>query len=934
MFSQSTYKSIHDFNTTLNNLEITDSAIYVSNYNLVFYSTDKVNWDTLIKTQDFSDTLRIYDLKYFNDSIYLATNGGFVTKSGDSLREVFSTGNPRKLNIFKKSLVFQDELYYSSIYQLKEDRTLNNLGRPSNSPFNLYISCDDSIIFAGYDGNNTNGGGYIYNSQSNSWSAVSLLVNKLIQESTVKEGQIIAFIGYSYEKIFISFDYGTTGIIKDFPLPLGYYEKHLATHNGVIYVGSSEGIYYSKDTATSWNTLTDVYVEDMVIKDDILYGVTEEGIFFEYNLNPDTAPDEISGTIFLDTNENGIQDSGENGINGQLVKLEPGEIYSSTDNDGKFSFTPTGEDHYLRWIPKRYHHLTTDSIGYTINYPYSNNSNYNFGLTIEAVEDASVYLSGTATRPGFNTQYYIHYINEGTVVNSQTISFKYDSALTYISSNYPPISHAENHLEWNIADLNGSYILLTFNLPSTTPLNSLLASSVQIAPSPTEVNATNNYDTLYQTVTGSFDPNDKLIQEGVTEKNYVLFDSPLRYTIRFQNTGTDTAFVVKVVDTLDINHSIETLEILGTSHEMKYSIEDRAISFVFDNIKLPDSTRDERNSHGFIKYRIKTKSNLTENTIVRNKADIYFDFNEPVRTNETINTFVGSIPKVYNDYSYSLCFGDSIKILHQWIKEPKEIKYTVKTYDALDTINTYVVDIKEEIKTIINDTIVEGDSLYFVNNWVKSEGSYSHVLPSKTTCDSTVILNLTITPPIIFAVNAPTELTTEGKEQSIALIWKDNSDNEDGFIIEKFIDNNIKFGIIDTVLSNISTYEDHSVTETKSQYYRIYAFNNSTRSVYSNVSSAQLNTITRIDDLYTSTINIFPNPSTGFFNVQLTDNSSQEVVISVTDYIGNGILRRKLTKEELQKGFVLIDLSSFQEGIFILSIDDTKALVNKKLIKK
>jgi uncharacterized repeat protein (TIGR01451 family) len=151
-------------------------------------------------------------------------------------------------------------------------------------------------------------------------------------------------------------------------------------------------------------------------------------------------------------------------------------------------------------------------------------------------------------------------------------------------------------------------------------------------------------DTLHQVVTGSFDPNDKLVKEGVLESNYVLHDTPLTYTIRFQNTGTDTAFTIKVKDTIDPSLSLTSLKMIGSSHPYELSLEDRTLTFEFQNIKLPDSIRNEPASHGYIKYSISPLETLAENTVVKNKADIYFDFNEPVATNEVVNKYVSFIP--------------------------------------------------------------------------------------------------------------------------------------------------------------------------------------------------------------------------------------------------------------------------------------------------
>ena len=74
----------------------------------------------------------------------------------------------------------------------------------------------------------------------------------------------------------------------------------------------------------------------------------------------------------------------------------------------------------------------------------------------------------------------------------------------------------------------------------------------------------NNYDTLIQRITGSYDPNDKIVTPIPNAQNVVaLTEQPFEYTIRFQNTGNDTAFTVVITDTLDKDFDISTFNLLA-----------------------------------------------------------------------------------------------------------------------------------------------------------------------------------------------------------------------------------------------------------------------------------------------------------------------------------------------------------------------------------
>jgi len=131
-------------------------------------------------------------------------------------------------------------------------------------------------------------------------------------------------------------------------------------------------------------------------------------------------------------------------------------------------------------------------------------------------------------------------------------------------------------------------------------------------------------------------------------ENYSLFDETLEYTIRFQNTGNDTAFNVVLRDTLDKKLDWTTFRPVVSSHpyETLLNSKDGAVEFSFRDILLPDSTTNEPLSHGFITYKITPQQGLPEHTFIENTASIYFDFNPPIVTNTTQNVLVSELPKI------------------------------------------------------------------------------------------------------------------------------------------------------------------------------------------------------------------------------------------------------------------------------------------------
>ncbi|MEM6877635.1 MAG: hypothetical protein AAF544_03680, partial [Bacteroidota bacterium] len=99
---------------------------------------------------------------------------------------------------------------------------------------------------------------------------------------------------------------------------------------------------------------------------------------------------------------------------------------------------------------------------------------------------------------------------------------------------------------------------------------------------------------------GSYDPNDKqAIPRGYDVEHYIDADQRIEYTIRFQNTGTDTAFNVVLRDTLSPELELTSFIPGAASHAYTYLIDsNRVLEVSFPNILLPDSSVSVLESQG------------------------------------------------------------------------------------------------------------------------------------------------------------------------------------------------------------------------------------------------------------------------------------------------------------------------------------------------
>ena len=221
---------------------------------------------------------------------------------------------------------------------------------------------------------------------------------------------------------------------------------------------------------------------------------------------------------------------------------------------------------------------------------------------------------------------------------------------------------------------NGSTYRLTAYQDISNPINTMITKAIEgcgvndqgtfstgFVTMFEESDGSGNVDIDCQENIGSYDPNDKMgSPKGYRAQHYINAETALEYRLRFQNTGTDTAFRVVVKDELTEDLDLLSIQLGSASHPYTFSLEDsRTLVFTFDNINLVHKGENEELSNGFVEFKINQKPGNEDGTLILNDANIYFDFNDPIVTNET-NHLVGS------DYIESSI--SSINIIDQTVR--------------------------------------------------------------------------------------------------------------------------------------------------------------------------------------------------------------------------------------------------------------------------
>lgn len=356
----------------------------------------------------------------------------------------------------------------------------------------------------------------------------------------------------------------------------------------------------------------------------------------------------ITGRVFRDYNGNGIIDGADGPFPNVLTRLNAGVGYDFSDFNGQYEYyTDTGTFFIdLTGVPQ-YHQQTFPAGGYSVNFSSSpsHDSTGRFGIQpIPGIQDlkiTAVFPANARLATPFNNSFLVE--NAGTDTLAPVISYVPYPGSVINSATPAPGSLSADTLVWNLPNLlpgDVTWVNVSLSLPVSTFLSQIggnLSQSVWVDPVVSDTTPADNRHDFSQLIGAPYDPNDKKGFPGdILTPAQVAAGQEITYTVRFQNTGNDTAFNVVIRDTLDAQLDISTLQMVGSSHN--YSVRffsNRLLEWRFEGINLPDSTTDFAGSQGFITYRIEPFTTLSIGDKFHNTAGIYFDYNPAIVTNTT-----------------------------------------------------------------------------------------------------------------------------------------------------------------------------------------------------------------------------------------------------------------------------------------------------------
>ncbi|HTF81363.1 MAG TPA: hypothetical protein VL947_06555, partial [Cytophagales bacterium] len=252
----------------------------------------------------------------------------------------------------------------------------------------------------------------------------------------------------------------------------------------------------------------------------------------------------VEGRVYYDMNANGIREITELPYNMLKLAVEPSGLLVFPDQQGNFAFKGLAGSAYSVKV--------LDSVRF-VSVKADNKGNIGVKLLEEIPEVKAFFLLPRArcftNRPANVTLQNVGVVPAEKVVvrlSADNMELLQDSILvdTAIFTYYSIAAGQTLHTTYNIQWPEASQVGQTATLRTVTEmyLGGVLAAV--------------KHDSVQTVIRCSYDPNDKTVTPvGVGNESFTLKEDVLKYLIRFENTGNDTAYHIVIKDTLS-NHLI------------------------------------------------------------------------------------------------------------------------------------------------------------------------------------------------------------------------------------------------------------------------------------------------------------------------------------------------------------------------------------------
>lgn len=346
----------------------------------------------------------------------------------------------------------------------------------------------------------------------------------------------------------------------------------------------------------------------------------------------------IHGRAYKDMDQNGIFNLGDIPIGGAIIQIIPQNTYIFTNDLGFFSASvDTGNyelvlgsiNSYFTQIPSFWSFSTPNQVQTQDLRLVPIPGGHDLQLDLVSFNLAAVGSTRIAKYIVTNQGTY----QEDAIVKILPLRFNNQVNL---NASFPYINSGDT-LIYNLTGLNPEDTLelnLSYSFPVSL-LNNLgdVDSSIAWIEGPIEDSIQNDSIIAWSTLVAAYDPNYKECYLKDSIPFQPNLSKKFTYTVHFQNEGNYYAENIIVKDSLSQRFDFNTIKILESSHDVYASMDGNQLIFHFDDIHLNYASNNDEESKGYVTFTLELNSPLELNELICNQAEIYFDYNPPITTN-------------------------------------------------------------------------------------------------------------------------------------------------------------------------------------------------------------------------------------------------------------------------------------------------------------
>jgi uncharacterized repeat protein (TIGR01451 family) len=358
----------------------------------------------------------------------------------------------------------------------------------------------------------------------------------------------------------------------------------------------------------------------------------------------------ISGTVFVDYNGNGVKDITDVPVSEMKIIADTENWMGYTDKNGNFEMSANFSNsvNITPIVPPGNYIVTPSSYSFAFNDSSNQSSaNADFALFPEGNNyDLSTALTAGMAVPASVIVYSITYQNSSAFMINGTIQMVFDQNLSFVNADITPSSQTGYTLTWDFSSLapfTSRFINVFFTVSgSVVPADTLICSVNGTLLDQTDVLPDNNVQVNKNPVMPTLQSDYMTVSEDTITPYDVTDGEYLEYAISFQNIGLTTSKNVEVFDTLSSSLDAGSFEMDASSYDYDLEITNAefnpnhptVLHWVFNNIQLPSANVDAVKSRALLDYRVKVNHNVSQNTMINNRAYILFDYSSsPIQSN-------------------------------------------------------------------------------------------------------------------------------------------------------------------------------------------------------------------------------------------------------------------------------------------------------------